>query len=122
MELIVLIKKEIQIEVLLYGDPFGFACEMLDVENMRSNSYSEVFTVNFEEVYEYIQLHGLPQTESSSRHPMTEGFHYYKENGRWHTFFKERGCIFDEKSFDEDESGKRYIVRTLLKLRGTDLF
>lgn len=122
MELKVLIKKETQIEVLLHGDPFGFSCEVLGVEDMRYNSYSEVFTVSFEEIYEYTSAHGLLQSDSFTKDFSSEGFHYYKEDGKWHTFFKERGHIFDEKSFNEDESGRKYIVRTLLKMRGTGLF
>lgn len=114
--------KDTQIKILLYGDPLGFACETLGVENMIHHNYSEVFTVNFEEVYEYTLNHGIPHNESSGKHSSVEGFHYYKEDDIWFTFFRERGYEYTKKTFDDDEDAKRYIVRTLLQLRGTGLY
>lgn len=122
MELVILVEKETQIKILLYGDPLRFACETLGVKNMRHHKYSDVFTVSKEEVYEYTLIHGIPQRESSSKHSLAEGFHYYKEEGKWYTFFKERDYIYNEKNFDDDELGKRYIVYTLLQLAGTGLY
>lgn len=113
-----LVDKEKQIEILLYGNALAFACEILGVKNMKNNKYSEVFTVSKEDVYEYISTHGLPQ----SRHSLNEGFYYFKEEGKWHTFFRERGSIYNEKNFDSDELGKKYIAHTLLQLAGTGLY
>ncbi len=114
-----MIEKEIQIKTLLYGDPFCLACETLGVQDMRHHSYSEVFTVTFEEVYDYVSVRGLPESGTSFIH---EGFHYFKADGRWHTFFRERGNIYDKRCFDDEEAGKRYILRTLLQLKGTGLY
>lgn len=117
-----MVEEETQIKVLLYGDAYYFACETLGVPDMRNHRYSDVFTVSSEEVYEYTLMHGIPQSESTSKHSLSEGFHYYRENGKWYTFFRERGAVFNEKKFDDDDSGKRYIVRTLLQLAGTGLY
>lgn len=38
-----------------------FACEVLDLKDMRNNYYSEVFDVSKEEVYEYVFENGIPQ-------------------------------------------------------------
>ena len=114
--------KETQIKVLLYGDPLGSACETLGVNHMLHHNYSDVFTVSKEEVYEYTLIHGIPQSKSIGKHSMAEGFHYYKEKGKWYTFFRERNFVFDEKIFVDDELGKKYIVDTLLKLTGTGLY
>lgn len=122
MEAIVLVEKETQIKILLYGDPLGFACETLGVKNMIYHNYSEVFTVSEEEVYEYTLIHGIPQSESSSKDSLAEGFHYFKEEGKWYTLFRERGYKYNEKNFDDDELGRKYIVRTLLQLAGTGLY
>ncbi|WP_164215743.1 hypothetical protein [Virgibacillus sp. YIM 98842] len=89
---------------------------------MLDHHYSEVFTVSKEEVYAYTLIHGIPQSESTSKQSLAEGFHYYKEEGKWYTFFRERNYVFDEKVFVDDESGKKYIVHTLLKLAGTGLY
>jgi len=113
-----LIEKETQIKVLLYGDPLGFACKSLGVKNMIYQQYSQVFTVTYEEVLAYTARHGLPKTPD----PSTEGFHYIKEEGRWYTFFRERGQVYDEKIFDDDELARKYILRTLLQLAGTGLY
>lgn len=107
---------------MLYGDPLGFACETLGVKNMIDQNYSEVFTVSEEEVYEYTLIHGIPQSESSSKDSLAEGFHYFKQEGKWYTFFRERGYTYHEKNFDDDELGRKYIVRTLLQLTGTGLY
>ena len=117
-----LVDKETQIQILLYGSAFNFACETLGVKDMRTHKYSEVFTVSNEEVYEYISIHGLPQNESTGKGAQVEGFHYYKKDGKWYTFFRERGQISDEKKFDDEELGKKYIVTTLLQLSGTGLY
>jgi len=117
-----LVDKETQIKVLLYGDPLRFACETLGVNNMLHRNYSEVFTVSKEEVYVYALNHGIPQSESTSKHSLAEGFHYYKEDGKWYTFYRERNYVFDEKVFVDDELGEKYIVHTLLKLAGTGLY
>lgn len=116
--------KETQIKTLLYGDPLGFACKTLGVENMLHHSYSEVFTVSFDEIYDYTLKYGLPGLGSGSADepPEPEGFHYYKKDDRWNTYFTERGHRCDEKTFDDETQGKKYIVRTLLKLRGTGLY
>ncbi|ARJ37683.1 hypothetical protein SporoP8_01570 [Sporosarcina ureae] len=117
-----LIDKETQIRVLLYGNALNFACENLGVNDMRTRKYAEVFTVSNQEVYEYITIHGLPQSVSIDKKGRGEGFHYYQEDGKWYTFFRERGQIFNEKTFDDEELGKRYIVTTLLQLSGTGLY
>lgn len=117
-----MVDKETQIKVLLYGDPLRFACETLGVTHMLHHNYSDVFTISKEEVYAYTLIHGIPQSESTSKHSFVEGFHYYKEEEKWYTFFRERDYVFDEKTFTDDESGKKYIVHTLLKLTGTGLF
>lgn len=121
-EWIPLVDKETQIKVLLSGNALDFACETLGVKDMRTRKYAEVFSVSPEEVYEYTSIHGIPYSESTSEHSLAEGFHYYEEDGKWFTFFRERGRIYDEKSFDDDELGKKYIVATLLKLSGTGLY
>lgn len=117
-----MVDKETQVQILLYGNALVFASETLGVKDMRTRKYSEVFTVSYEEVYEYISIHGLPQSESTSKDTLVEGFHYFKEEGKWYTFFKERGRISYEKNFDDEELGKRYIVTTLLQLKGTGLY
>jgi hypothetical protein len=83
-----LLDKETQIKVLLYGNPLKFACETLGVNDMTHHGYSETFTVSKEEVYEHATSHGIPQSGAMNRDP---GFHYYEEEGRWHTFFIEPG-------------------------------
>ena len=117
-----MVDKETQIKILLYGNPLDFACETLGVKNMRNHNYSEVFTVSKEEVYEYTSINGIPQSDSTSKYSKTEGFHYYEEEGKWYTFFLERGYIYHEKNFNDDELGKKYIVHTLLQLAGTGLY
>lgn len=117
-----MVEKETQIKVLLYGDPLGFACETLGVDHLMRRKYSEVFTVSKEEVFSYTSIHGIPKSEAASKDSPAEGFHYYKEDGNWHTFFRERGAVFDEKVFADDEAGREYIVHTLLKLAGTGLY
>lgn len=117
-----LVDKETQIQTLLYGNAFDFACETLGVNDMRTHEYSEVFTVSNEEVYEYTSIHGIPHSEAIRKSTLVEGFHYYKEKGKWYTFFMERGQISHEKNFNDEEQGKRYIVNTLLQLNGTGLY
>jgi len=117
-----LVDKETQIEVLLYGNALNFACETLGVENMRHHKYSKVFTVSKEEVYDYISINGMPQSDATSRYSKVEGFHYFEEEGKWFTFFRERGIFYDKKTFDDYELGKKYIVLTLLQLAGTGLY
>lgn len=117
-----LVDIETQIHVLLYGNALQFACETLGVSDMRNSKYADVFTVSFDEVYQYTVVHGIPQRESSRLDSRVEGFHYGKENGSWTTFFTERGSIHTQKSFADDELGKRYIVKTLLQLSGTGLY
>ena len=111
MKLVDLVEKETQIKILLYGDPLCFACKTLGIKNMRHHHYSEVFTVSEEEVYEYTLIHGNPQSESSSKHYLAEGFHYFKTEGKWYTFFTERGYIYNEKNYDEAK---------LLKISGVE--
>ncbi|WP_342506654.1 hypothetical protein [Sporosarcina sp. FSL K6-2383] len=117
-----MVDKETQIKVLLYGNPFDFACKTLGVENMRYHHYSKVFTVSQEEVYAYTEVNGIPQSDSTSKDSMGEGFHYFEEEAKWYTFFRERGSIYHEKNFDDYELGKKYIVLTLLQLAGTGLY
>ena len=117
-----LVDKETQIQILLYGNALVFACETLGVKDMRTRKYAEIFTVSVEEVYDYVLDHGLPQNDSTSKDARVEGFHYYQEEGKWITFFVERGQISHEKNFDDEEFGKRYIVTTLLQLSGTGLY
>ncbi|MGN7410184.1 hypothetical protein [Sporosarcina sp. SAFN-010] len=114
--------KETQIKILLYGNALDFACETLGVKNMRYHKYSEIFTVSEEDVYEYTLIHGIPQSESTGRYSLDEGFHYFEEEGNWYTFFRERGYIYNEKNFGNDELGRKYIVQTLLQLAGTGLY
>lgn len=121
-ELILLVDKDTQIKILLYGNPLEFACETLGVKNMRDHKYSKVFTVSEEEVYEYTAINGIPHSDSTSRYSMAEGFHYFEEAGKWYTFFRERGTIYHEKNFNDYELGKKYIVHTLLQLAGTGLY
>ncbi|WP_142826277.1 hypothetical protein [Planococcus soli] len=115
------VDKETQMQILLFGNPLQFACETLGVKDMRIREYAEVFTVSMEDVYDYALNHGLPQSDLM-RDPLIEGFHYYKKDGKWHTFFRERGQTFDEKKFDDEELGKRYIIKTLVQLSGTGLY
>lgn len=117
-----LVDKETQIQILLYGNALQFACETLGVKDMRIRKYSEVFTVSMEEVYAYALNHGLPQSGSTRDDMLIEGFHYYKKDGKWYTFFRERGQILDEKNFDDEELGKKYIIKTLVQLSGTGLY
>ena len=117
-----MVDKETQIKALLYGKSLAFACESLGVSNMRNHKYADVFTVSEEEVYEYTTINGLPPSDSTSRGSMAEGFHFFEEEGKWYTFFRERGSIYHEKNFNDDELGKKYIVHTLLQLAGTGLY
>lgn len=117
-----LVNKETQIKILLYGNALQFACETLGVKDMRTRKYSEVFTVSMEEVYDYALNHGLPQSDSIRDDLLLEGFHYYEKDGKWCTFFRERGRILDEKNFDDKELGKKYIIKTLMQLSGTGLY
>ncbi|MET3574127.1 hypothetical protein ACFFIY_01150 [Bhargavaea ullalensis] len=117
-----MVDKETQIKVLLYGDALRFACETLGVKDMTKHRYSDVFSVTEDEVFEYTKVHGIPHSEQTGKHSLAEGFHYFKEDDKWVTFFRERGLVFSEKSFDNDNLGKRYVVRTLLQLAGTGLY
>ncbi|AIY05402.1 hypothetical protein Plano_1437 [Planococcus sp. PAMC 21323] len=90
----VLIDKETQIQILLRGNALQFACETLGVKDMRIREYAEVFTVSMDEVYAYAVKQGLPQS----------------------------GSTRDEKNFDGEELGKRYINKTLVQLSGTGLY
>lgn len=117
-----MVDKEKQIKILLYGNPLDFACKTLGVNDMRNHKYSKVFTVSKEEVYEYTEIHGIPQSDSATKHSLAEGFHYFEEEGKWYTFFRERGNIYHKKNFDDYELGKKYIVTTLLQLSGTGLY
>ena len=83
-----MVDKGTQIKILLYGNPLVFACETLGVKNMRNHKYSTVFTVSKEEVYEYTSIHGIPQSDSTSRYSLVEGFHYFEEEGKWYTFLE----------------------------------
>ena len=117
-----LVDKETQIQVLLFGNALQFACETLGVKDMRIREYSEVFTVSMDEVYAYALKHGLPQSSSTRDDLLIEGFHYNEKDGIWYTFFRERGQILYEKNFDDEELGKRYIIKTLVQLSGTGLY
>ena len=116
--------KEKQIKVLLggRGRAYDYACQTLGVDNMMHHSYADVFTVSEADVYDYILKNGLPESEDTSKESLKEGFHYYKEDGRWHTFFRERNYIFDEKSFEDDNDAKKYIAGRLIRLSGTGLY
>ena len=116
--------KEKQIKVLLggRGRAYDYACQTLGVDNMMHHSYADVFTVSEADVYDYILKNGLPESEDTSKESLKEGFHYYKEDGRWHTFFRERNYIFDERSFDNDNDAKKYIAGRLIRLSGTGLY
>lgn len=87
--------KEKQIEILLggRGRAYDYACQILGVDNMMYHSYVYVFTVDEAEVYEYILKNGLSESENTSKDSLKEGFHYYEENGKWHTFFRERNIL-----------------------------
>ena len=120
-----IIDKETQIKVLLYGsfsDPYKIACCVLGVDSMRDSNMSDVFTVTFEEVYQYAKIHGIPKSDYKKDGPLSDGFYYYQQDGVWHTFFKERGKIFDKQEYLDDEAGKRAIVLTLLQLCCTGLY
>lgn len=116
--------KEKQIKVLLggRGRAYDYACQTLGVDNMMHHSYADVFTVSEADVYDYVLKNGLPESEDTSKESLKEGFHYYKEDGRWHTFFRERNYIFDERSFDTDNDAKKYIAGRLIRLSGTGLY
>ena len=116
--------KEKQIKVLLggRGRAYDYACQTLGVDNMMHHSYADVFTVSEADVYDYVLKNGLPESEDTSKESLKEGFHYYKEDGRWHTFFRERNYIFDERSFDNDNDAKKYIAGRLIRLSGTGLY
>jgi hypothetical protein len=117
-----MIDKEIQIKILLCGDPLRFACRILRVKDMRNQKYAKVFTVSKKEIYEYVSINGIPQDYSTSRYSLTDGFHFFEEEGKWYTCFRERGMIYNDKVFDDYEFGRKYIVDTLLGLSGTGLF
>ena len=56
---------------------------------MRDHNYSRDFTVSKKEVYEYILINGMPQSDSMSRYSMKGGFHFLKK--------KVNGILFLEK-------------------------
>ena len=120
----ILSDKETQIKMLLggRGRAYDYACQALGVDNMMHHSYADVFTVSEADVYDYVLKNGLPESEDTSKESLKEGFHYYKEDGRWHTFFRERNYIFDERSFDTDNDAKKYIAGRLIRLSGTGLY
>ena len=117
-----MVDKETQIKILLCGNPLKFACKTLGVKDMENHTYSEVFTVSKEEIYEYVLINGIPENYSTSRYSMSDGFHFFEEDGVWYTCFRERGYIYDDNFFNNHELGQKYIVNTLLKLSGTGLF
>lgn len=57
---------------------------------MRSSRYADVFTVSEEEVVEYVLKNGIPENEQTNPNLLQKGFHFYKEDSKWHTFFYER--------------------------------
>ena len=116
--------KEKQITILLGGRrrAYDYACQTLGVDNMMDHSYADVFTVSEADVYDYVLKNGLPESEDTSKESLKEGFHYYKEDDRWHTFFRERNYIFDEKSFEDDAEARKYIAGRLIRLSGTGLY
>src|SRR5690554_3688220 len=122
MELILWLIKKHKIKILLHGNPLDFACKTLGVNNMINNKYSEVFTVSKEDVLEYTAIHGLPHSKRTNKNALGEGFHFFKEDGKWTTFFRERGRIFDKKTFQDDKLAHEYIVTTWLQLCGTGLY
>lgn len=110
-----------QINVLLSGDPYEYACKQLNVKDMSSNQYSEVFTVSLNDVIQYVLENGFPPNDSNNR-SSDEGFHYYEDDGVWHTYFTERGMTFDERIIDDYDDGIAYIVEMLLRMKGTGLY
>ncbi|WP_027084403.1 hypothetical protein [Cohnella panacarvi] len=117
-----MVDSKTQIEILLAGDPLRFACNKLGVKDMTQNSYKEVFTVSKEEIFQYVLANGIPQNYSNSRHSVVDGFHFFEDEGKWYTCFRERGFIFDDHEFIDYEEGAKYIVEILLKMTGTGLY
>ncbi|MCT4780578.1 MULTISPECIES: hypothetical protein [Exiguobacterium] len=115
-----MVDQDTQIKILLYGNPLQFACETLGVSDMRKNSYADVFTVTEADVFAYTEKHGFPDSPSIDR--LTDGFHYYEEQGVWYIFFRERGKTFDQQQFTDTRTAKAYIVSMLLKLTMTGLY
>ena len=89
---------------------------------MKNSRYSDVFTVSREEVVEYVLKHGIPENELTRNKTYVEGFHFFKEDGKWKTFFYERGITSHEKNFEDDTEAKKYITLTLIQLAGTGLY
>ncbi|WP_214845518.1 MULTISPECIES: hypothetical protein [unclassified Exiguobacterium] len=115
-----MIDHDTQIKVLLYGNPYQFACLTLNVSDMRNHSYADVFTVTEADVFAYTEKYGLPASPAIDR--LTDGFYYYEEQGTWCTFFRERGITFDTQQFSGTQTEKTYIVSMLLKLTMTGLY
>lgn len=114
--------KETQIKALLWGGAYDLACSTLEVSNMKHSRYSDVFTVSAAEVVEYVLKHGIPEKELIKNKKYVEGFHFFKEDGKWKTYYYERGITSDEKTFEDDTEAKKHIALTLIRLAGTGLY
>lgn len=101
-----------QIKVLLgsRGLAYDYACQTLDVDNMMHHSYGDVFTVSEADVYEYILENNLPESEDTSKNSLKKGFHYYEEDGKCHTFFREKTLHLMRKAL-KIESNRRNILQ-----------
>ena len=72
-----MIDHDTQIRVLLYGNPYQFACDTLNVSDMRNHSYADVFTVMEADVLAYTEKYGFPDSPAIDQ--LTDGFYYYEE-------------------------------------------
>lgn len=104
--MIVLIDKETQIKVLLYGNPLKFACETLGVENMMKHKYSNVFTVSKEEVYEYTSIHGIPKVDLQASMHWWKAFIIMRKMANGLPFSEKEGLSMMKKTLMTRSSAK----------------
>ncbi|SHI67001.1 hypothetical protein [Desulfosporosinus lacus] len=114
--------KEVQVKILLAGNPLKYACKQLGVSSMVYSNYSEVFDVSIEEVVHYVRQNGFPTGTFLTRNSYFDGIRFYEENGKWYFHYQERGKVTGKMEFDTFEEALEPITRIVLRMSGTGLY
>jgi hypothetical protein len=111
-----------QILALLTGGATRLVQERCGKSHLTGADYRATFTVDRKDVREYVETCGLPMGTWSSSAASSDGLYLIELDGRYATYYQERGIAFTETLHATRAQAELAVADLLLNASGTGLF
>ena len=102
--------KERQIISILTWGVAKYVFEKTGKDSFSAADLQKIYTVTKSDVYNYIEMNGVPEGAYHSRPSLKDGMYLIETPNGYEVYYQERGCKLDSKFFNDKKKAMKYLI------------